>query len=102
MKILFSPLALDRIAEIEARLVEISGRATADRLLATIKEKTLLLSTMPRMGRVVPELGDVDVRELIIVPYRLVYQVRESARLIEVHTVVHSRQQFPLDEFLDD
>jgi plasmid stabilization system protein ParE len=57
---------------------------------------------MPRMGRVVPELGDVDVRELIIVPYRLVYQVRESARLIEVHTVVHSRQQFPLDEFLDD
>jgi hypothetical protein len=38
VKILFSPLALDRIAEIEARLVEISGRATADRLLATIKE----------------------------------------------------------------
>lgn len=65
---LFSPLALNRTAELEARLVEISARATGDRLLATFKDKTLLLSTMPRMGRFVPELGDVDVRVNIIVP----------------------------------
>ena len=102
MKIVFSPLALDRITAIEANLVEHVGRRAADKFLGTLKQKVGLLSSMPRMGRAVPELGDPDLRELIIAPYRLVYELRAGVELVEVHTLVHARQQFPLDEFLDD
>lgn len=102
MKVVFSPRALDRIVEIESHLVEVGAKAKATRVVAAFKSKARLLSTMPRMGRVVPEIGDPNLRELIIAPYRLVYEVRDELQLVEVHTVVHSKQQFPVDEFLDD
>ncbi len=102
MKVVFSPLALDRIAAIEARIVEVAGRATADKVIAGFKQKARMLATMPRMGRIVVELGDPAIRELIVAPYRMVYEVRDAVGLVEVHTVLHARQQFPIDEFLDD
>ncbi|HET7450028.1 MAG TPA: type II toxin-antitoxin system RelE/ParE family toxin [Gaiellaceae bacterium] len=44
----------------------------------------------PESGRVVPEVGAPDVRELIEWPYRLVYRVRPE--VIEVVAVIHGRQ----------
>ena len=45
----------------------------------------------PASGRVVPEFGREDVRELIEPPYRLVYRVQADA--VEVLSVLHGRQQ---------
>lgn len=45
----------------------------------------------PESGRIVPELGRADVRELLEVPYRVIYRVASDA--IEVLAVVHARQQ---------
>lgn len=44
----------------------------------------------PASGRMVPEFGREDVRELIEAPYRLVYRVRQDA--IEVLSILHGRQ----------
>jgi plasmid stabilization system protein ParE len=45
----------------------------------------------PASGRIVPEFGREDVRELIEPPYRLVYRVQADG--VEVLSILHGRQQ---------
>jgi toxin ParE1/3/4 len=46
------------------------------------------LSRMAMRGRVVPEIGDKQIRELIVKSYRLIYRVERSR--VSVLTLVHS------------
>jgi plasmid stabilization system protein ParE len=65
------------------------------RLLACLKEivdKSERLNDFPKMGRVVPEVGDENVRELFVYSYRLIYQVSDS--VVKVLTVVHNKRDF--------
>jgi plasmid stabilization system protein ParE len=45
------------------------------------------LSEFPKSGRIVPELNDPVVREVILGNYRLVYRLK--AKLIELLTIYH-------------
>ncbi len=45
------------------------------------------LSEFPKSGRIVPELNDPVVREVILGNYRIVYRLK--AKLIELLTVYH-------------
>jgi len=54
---------------------------------------TDLLASSPRMGCVVPELNDPEVREIIVGAYRIVYRYRHD--LVEIATVFHSARLFP-------
>jgi toxin ParE1/3/4 len=65
------------------------GRLVAERLV----EATLRLETFPMSGRVVPELGRDDVRELIAGEYRIVYRVRDDA--VVLLTVFRSSRLLP-------
>ncbi len=49
----------------------------------------------PLAGRVVPEKARVDIREVLLGNYRIVYRVRE--RRIEVLTVFEGHRLFPSD-----
>lgn len=49
---------------------------------------------MPYLGRVVPEINDSSVRELLHQGYRIMYVVNESDDAAEILTVLHSAQQF--------
>jgi plasmid stabilization system protein ParE len=58
-----------------------------------IKKKASSLRTFPDRGRIVPELmeqGVMQYRELIIVPWRIIYRVAENK--IYVLSVLDSRQ----------
>lgn len=44
----------------------------------------------PQAGRIVPELGNPEVRERFVYSYRLVYEVRAQA--IEVLAVIHGKR----------
>ncbi len=57
--------------------------------------KSEALSNFPEMGRVVPEIGNPNIRELIIYSYRLIYEV-SSSRVI-ILAVVHCKQNFTGD-----
>ena len=57
-------------------------------------EKVRLLERFPRMGRVVPEIRDEAIRELIYRQYRIVYVVDRGDEEVEVLTIFHSSQQF--------
>ncbi len=57
-------------------------------------EKLRALERFPRMGRVVPEIRDEAIREIIYRNYRLVYIVDSADEEVEVLTIFHSSQQF--------
>jgi toxin ParE1/3/4 len=65
----------------------------AENQVKRIKEKTLILKTLPESGRIVPELGIREVRELIEGNYRIVYRILNN-ELIEILTIHHSARDF--------
>lgn len=69
-------------------------RPTAARALARrIQSAVRATLEFPYIGRVVPELEIANIRERIVSPYRIVYQVRRAE--IVVLAVVHERRDFP-------
>ena len=63
-------------------------------VIAQLIAATDQLQAFAESGRVVPELGDPAVREIVRHPYRIVYRI---AALDQVHvlTVHHGSQRFP-------
>ena len=51
------------------------------------------LADFPESGRIVPELGEPSVREVIHGSYRIVYELRGDG--VEVLTVFRGSRQFP-------
>ncbi len=69
-------------------------RPVAARSLAKRIQSTMLATLeFPYIGRVVPELEIANIRERLVSPYRIVYQVRRAE--IVVLAVVHARRDFP-------
>ena len=64
--------------------------AAAVRLADRLRKRVLALQVHPRMGRVVPELSTRGLREVIVAPYRIVYEVWE--REVVVLRVWHGRR----------
>jgi plasmid stabilization system protein ParE len=54
------------------------------------------LGQFPELGRVVPEVGRAEVREIIFRGYRVIYRV--APRLVEILTVRHGKRRFSFRE----
>jgi addiction module RelE/StbE family toxin len=50
------------------------------------------LSEFPKLGRVVPEVDNPAVREIILGSYRIIYRLRED--IVEILTVFHGSRIF--------
>ncbi|MFM7578396.1 MAG: type II toxin-antitoxin system RelE/ParE family toxin [Microcystaceae cyanobacterium] len=48
----------------------------------------------PFRGRVVPEFNDVNIRQLILRPYRIIYRVEEPIRQVSVARFWHTARGF--------
>ena len=59
----------------------------ASLFVMNVLEAAEALRPFPRSGRVVPELGDPEIREILLGDYRIVYRLRREA--IEILTVHH-------------
>jgi len=66
----------------------------ADRLVKSIISSTSKLATMPLCGRMVPELKDHDIRELIYQNYRIVYRVIGETGEVEILAIIHGARDF--------
>ncbi|MGR9012171.1 MAG: type II toxin-antitoxin system RelE/ParE family toxin [Gammaproteobacteria bacterium] len=62
----------------------------AKKVAQDIREKTDILSGLPNMGRVVPEMEDKYIRELSLYSYRIIYEVKNEQ--VYILTIVHKRQ----------
>lgn len=95
MKIIWSPLALARVSEIAAYISQDSPSA-AERWADAVFSRAKQLLTLPESGRIVPEVDDPSIRELIYGNYRILYRV--EARRIAILTVRHGKQLLPVEE----
>ena len=84
--------AVAQLASI-AEYVSLSSPVYAEHLVDRLAQRLDQACEFPESGRVVPELGRAEIRELIEWPYRLVYRVHADA--IEVLSVLHGRQELP-------
>jgi toxin ParE1/3/4 len=95
MKIIWSPLAIDRTTEIVEYIAQ-DNPSAAKIWVETLFDKVQLLKSSSRSGRVVPETNQEDIRELIYGNYRIIYRVEKNK--ISVLTVRHGKQILPLEE----
>lgn len=93
------PQALNDLESIE-EYYEDTAPDYASLLVQQILVQAGKLEHFPRMGRVVPEIGDDAIRELIYRDYRIIYIVDADDEVVEVLTVVHSSQH--LGSFSDN
>jgi toxin ParE1/3/4 len=97
MKIIWSPLALDRVAEIAEYISQDNPTAAIDwvnRIFAKVGQ----VISFPESGRIVPETNHEKIRELIYGDYRIIYRIEEKQ--ISILTVRHGKQILPIDETL--
>lgn len=95
MKIIWSPLAVERASEIAAYIAE-DNPAAAEKWVDAVFAKDEYLQDFPESGRIVPETNNRTIRELIYGNYRLIYRLEEKR--ISVLTVRHGKQILPVDE----
>ncbi len=95
MKIVWSPLALERVREITDYISQDNleaARILAFEIISTVER----LERFPESGRIVPETGRKNLREIIHGKYRIIYRL--DPHQVSVLTVRHTRQSLPLDE----
>ncbi|MCI0496314.1 type II toxin-antitoxin system RelE/ParE family toxin [candidate division KSB1 bacterium] len=95
MKIIWTVESLSKLNEIEAFIARDSlGRAKTFRnYLIECGES---ISRNPMIGRVVPEILNPFIRELIVKNYRIIYRLKETR--IEILTVHEAHRLLRLDE----
>ncbi|NCR59058.1 MAG: type II toxin-antitoxin system RelE/ParE family toxin [Microcystis aeruginosa LL13-06] len=92
-KVILSPQAI-RDLETIVRYVAITNPELAKKLGQQLLDKTKDLGFFPFRGRVVPEFNDVNIRQLILRPYRIIYRVEEPIHQVSVARFWHRARGF--------
>ncbi len=95
MKLIWSPLAIERISEI-ANYIAQDNPAAAEKWVDKIFEQVERLHEFPESGRIVPEIKNKMFREIISGNYRVIYKYEDLQVLIL--TVRHGKQILPVEE----
>ena len=89
MKIIWSPLAIDRATEILQYIVN-DDPSAAERWIESVFKKVNNLENFPNIGRIVPETNRKDIREIIFKNYRIIYRIEKEQ--IFILTIRHGKQ----------
>ena len=87
------PEALKDLERIEAYFKELAPNY-ASTIVRELLERSEALLSFPRMGRMVPEVGDEALRELIHLGFRIMYVLEPESDSVVILTVLHSTRQF--------
>jgi toxin ParE1/3/4 len=97
MKIVWSPLAIDRASEISDYIAQDKPTA-AETWINTVFSRVEQLKSSPEIGRIVPEIRNNQFRELIYGNYRIIYRIEPEK--ISILTIRHGKQILPINEIL--
>jgi addiction module RelE/StbE family toxin len=98
MKIVWTPLAIERASEIADYIAQDKPSA-AENWINTVFSKVEKLKSAPEIGRLVPEIRNNQFRELIYGNYRIIYRIEKKQ--ISILTIRHGMQILPVDELLE-
>ena len=71
------------------------SRFYAEKVSLEIVEKSEKLGFFPEAGRIVPEIGDSNIREIFVYSYRLIYEIFPNS--IEILALIHGKREFSKD-----
>lgn len=94
LRLEWSPEAIEDIESIAAYIDRDSpwyARAVVSRIVEAVET----IPDQPRMGRVVPEINQEDIRECFVYSYRLIYRI-ENHRILVAAVIHGSRLLQPL------
>ena len=91
----WSSVATEHLAAI-AQYVGRTSPTYAERLINRLLARVDRLAEFPELGRVVPEVSNENIRELVEPPYRIVYFLQMTR--IDIVAVVHGRQHLQWPE----
>jgi len=95
MRIIWSPLAVDRASEIADYIAQDKPTA-AEKWVNTVFSKVEQLKSSPEIGRIAPEINSLQFRELIYGNYRIIYRIEKKQ--ISILTIRHGKQILPINE----
>jgi len=93
----WSPLAISRLSEV-AKYIALDNPVAAERWVNKVFAEVEKLSEFPESGRIVPEVGDKTIREIIRGNYRIIYRLKD--REISILTLRHVRQVLSIEMLL--
>ena len=93
-KIIWSLQARDDLREVVS-FIAADNPAVAETLGYRLMSKVDMLANFPLLGRAVPEENDENIRELILRPYRIIYQVLPTQQLVAVARIWHGARGEP-------
>jgi plasmid stabilization system protein ParE len=91
-RVIWAPQAaqdLDNTCDYLARSSATYARTFAEQVIALVES----IPAQPRLGAVVPEYGQEDLRERLFHNYRIIYRLRGED--VEVVTIVHGARRLP-------
>ncbi len=94
MKIIWSPLSVERLEEI-FRYISIDNHSAAKKFVDKIFSKIEKLTEYPQRGRKVPEANREEIREVFLGEYKIIYHVEKSKIII---LTIRNFKQLPPDE----
>ena len=71
------------------------SRFYAEKVSLEIVGKSEKLGFFPEAGRIVPEIGDSNIREIFVYSYRLIYEIFPNS--IEILALIHGKRGFSKD-----
>ncbi|MEY4570707.1 MAG: hypothetical protein RLZZ398_2146 [Verrucomicrobiota bacterium] len=87
-QIVWSEIALADLRDL-IRYIARDNRQVARRFGDLMVFKVESLQTFPRIGRIVPEYREENLRELIVAPYRIVFQIDDEAMKLSILRIWH-------------
>lgn len=87
-RVVWSQAALADLRDL-VRYIARDDRKVAKRFGDLIVTKVDSLQAFPRIGRMVPEYREDLLRELIVSPYRIVYEIDDDTMILSILRVWH-------------
>ena len=97
MKIIWSPLSVERASEITDYIAQDKPSA-AEKWINNVFSKVEQLKSSPEIGRIVPEINNTKFREIIYGNYRIIYRIEKKQ--ISILTIRHGKQILPINEIM--
>jgi addiction module RelE/StbE family toxin len=91
-RLIWSPRSIRDLESIHDHIAEDSA-LYADLVVQRLIRAADRLQQFPESGRIVPERGQPELRELIVRPFRVVYRIRKDS--IQIVTVFRASRLFP-------
>ena len=92
MKIVWSPLVVERLEEIY-NYISSDNISAAQKMMNSIFKKVETLSKNPKRGRKVPEVNSEEIREVFEGEYRIIYRIK--SKKIFILTIRNFKQLLP-------